>query len=113
MDNLQLARNVAHEDEAEPKKINPIEDADADADTQEEVALSPREGVISIPPTPDLIHRSSTALSMISTRSPDRNSMQYGDIDVPTKIVEVDDSEIALNGHGHEDDGMLPRSQTT
>ncbi|KAF8435539.1 AEX-3 domain-containing protein [Terfezia claveryi] len=113
VDNLQLARNVAHEDEAEPKKTAVIEDADTETDTQDEVLLSPREGVVSIPPTPDLIHRSSTALSMISTRSPDRNSMQYGDLDVPTKIVEVDDTDIALSGHGHEDDGMLPRSQTT
>ena len=113
VDNLQLARNAAHEDDRENDQKRGTVIEDADAEDGQEVLLSPREGVTSIPPTPDLIHRSSTALSMISTRSPDRNSMQYGDIDVPTKIVEVDDTEIALNGHGQEDEGMYPRSQTT
>ena len=45
----------------------------------------------SVPPTPDLTHRSSTAMSMTSTLTPDRHSLGYPDIDVPTKIVEDED----------------------
>lgn len=51
----------------------------------------------SIPPTPDLIHRASTAMSMASTLSPERHSMQYHDIDIPTRIVEAEDSESVHN----------------
>ncbi|KAL7271829.1 hypothetical protein RUND412_005390 [Rhizina undulata] len=71
-------------------------------DGNDDALLSPRESRSSIPPTPDLTHRSSTAMSMASTNSPDRQSMQYHDVDVPTKIVEVDDVEsatAALNSH--------------
>ncbi|KAI5806690.1 AEX-3 domain-containing protein [Peziza echinospora] len=108
VDNLQLARNVAHEDEREPEPKTSKRGSRTvleEVDTDDTVLLSPRDGVMSMPPTPDLIHRSSTALSMISTRSPDRNSMQYGDIDVPTRIVEVDDTESALGTHDEEGHG--------
>jgi hypothetical protein len=51
----------------------------------------------SIPPTPDLSHRSSTSMSMASASTvPDRSSLQHRshDIpDVPTRIVEDDDVE--------------------
>ncbi|KAG0635033.1 DENN (AEX-3) domain-containing protein [Tuber brumale] len=63
--------------------------------------LSPNDALSSIPPTPDLVHhRSSTAMSMASTQSPERLSIQYQDIDVPTKIAEADDT--GLSG----DDGV-------
>lgn len=49
----------------------------------------------SIPPTPDLVHRSSTAMSIASstatTHVPDRSSLGYSSMDVPTKIVEHDE----------------------
>jgi hypothetical protein len=45
----------------------------------------------SVPPTPDLTHRASTAMSMNSTHTPDRYSIGYGDIDVPTRILEDED----------------------
>ncbi|KAI9893365.1 MAG: hypothetical protein M1814_006661 [Vezdaea aestivalis] len=60
----------------------------------------------SIPPTPDLVHRSSTAMSMASSSTaPDRGSAQYtaADVEVPTKIVEDDDEHAA-----EEDDGDEP-----
>ena len=114
VDNLQLARKSAHEDDRDTDRRVPdrssrrrtvTEEVDGES-MSENTSLSPRDGTTSIPPTPDLIHRSSTALSMISTRSPDRNSMQYGDIDVPTKIVEVDDTE--FSNHGLDDMSRLP-----
>ncbi|KAI9753400.1 MAG: hypothetical protein M4579_005172 [Chaenotheca gracillima] len=54
----------------------------------------------SIPPTPDLVHRSSTSMSYTSqSTTPDRQSQQYTDI--PTKIVEDDeDQESAVSEVG-------------
>jgi hypothetical protein len=53
----------------------------------------------SIPPTPDLVHRSSTSMSMASSSTtPERHSLSGSfkneEIDVPTKIVEDDDGEL-------------------
>ena len=53
----------------------------------------------SIPPTPDLIHRSSTSMSMTSSSTtPDRHSLQHmkhDDVpDVPMRIVEHDDESL-------------------
>lgn len=53
----------------------------------------------SVPPTPDLVHRSSTSMSMASSSTtPERNSLsgsyRHDDVDVPTKIVEDDDGEL-------------------
>ncbi len=56
------------------------------------------------PPTPDLVHRSSTSMSMNSqSTTPERHSQQYTDL--PTKIVEDDDeaeaaAETEMDGHG-------------
>jgi len=48
----------------------------------------------SIPPTPDLTHRSSTSMSIASaSTTPDRHSLQHSR-DVPTRIVEDDDEHI-------------------
>lgn len=64
----------------------------------------------SIPPTPDLVHRSSTSLSMASSSgtTPERHSGSFQQADVPTKIVE-DEGE-ALEGqdeHGDEHAGEV------
>jgi len=45
----------------------------------------------SVPPTPELSHRSSTAMSMTSALTPDRHSLGYNELDVPTRIVEAED----------------------
>jgi hypothetical protein len=62
----------------------------------DEDMLRPHRGS-SIPPTPDLSHRSSTSMSMASaSTTPDRSSLQHRmhDIpDVPTRIIEHDDDE--------------------
>ncbi|KAH0545553.1 hypothetical protein FGG08_000384 [Glutinoglossum americanum] len=64
--------------------------------------LNPRDNS-SIPPTPDLVHRSSTSMSMASaSTSPDRHSQQYSDVDVPTKIVEDDDEQHEAVDETHE-----------
>lgn len=60
--------------------------------------LHPNGLASSIPPTPDLVHnRSSTSMSISSaTTTPERSSQQYNSgTDVPTKIVEDDDEELA------------------
>jgi hypothetical protein len=52
----------------------------------------------SIPPTPDLIHRSSTSMSISSsTTTPERSSlnMYHNSTDIPTRIVEDEDEELA------------------
>ncbi|KAJ4296755.1 hypothetical protein N0V90_006803 [Kalmusia sp. IMI 367209] len=58
----------------------------------------------SIPPTPDLTHRSSTSMSMASaSTTPDRHSLQHrlhDDVpDVPTRIVEQDDEQLDADIH--------------
>ena len=67
----------------------------------------------SIPPTPDLSHRSSTSMSMASaSTTPDRSSLQHRshDIpDVPTRILEDDDDVVDGNSDLHAD--MVPVSK--
>lgn len=57
--------------------------------------LQPSGRTSTIPPTPDLIHRSSTSMSIASTTTtPERSSQQYNiGTDIPTKIVEDSDEE--------------------
>ena len=62
--------------------------------------LTPHDRVNSLPPTPDLTHRASTAMSMASmtstaTLTPERGSLTpyHPDIDVPTRIMEAEDVE--------------------
>ncbi|PVI03833.1 hypothetical protein DM02DRAFT_219782 [Periconia macrospinosa] len=67
----------------------------------------------SIPPTPDLTHRSSTSMSMASqSTTPDRHSLQHRSLDdvpdVPTRIVE-DDEEDGLDDSAIQND--LPVSK--
>lgn len=55
----------------------------------------------SVSSTPELTHRSSTAMSMSSTLTPGRDSLGvYGDVGVPTKIHESDD--VSENGEERE-----------
>lgn len=61
----------------------------------------------SIPPTPDLTHRSSTSMSITSaSTTPDRHSLQHrlhDDVpDVPTRIMEHDDESFSEDLH-HSD----------
>ena len=52
------------------------------------------------PPTPDLVHRSSTSMSINSqSTTPERHSQQFTDL--PTKIVEDDDEQ--EHEHEHEE----------
>lgn len=54
--------------------------------------LHPEHRHSSVPPTPDLSHRSSTAMSIVSSSTvPERTSQQFISNDIPTKIVEHDD----------------------
>lgn len=74
--------------------------------------LRPHRGS-SIPPTPDLTHRSSTSMSYTSaSTTPDRTSLQHRpheDIpDVPTRIVEHDDEDME-DDNLHND--MVPVSK--
>ena len=64
--------------------------------------LHPRNPNSSIPPTPDLVYRSSTAMSINSnSTTPDRQSQQYAD--VPAKIVEHDDEHIERISEAEEE----------
>jgi hypothetical protein len=68
------------------------------SDAGDDSLLQPNGRASSIPPTPDLVHnRSSTSMSVSSaTTTPERSSQQYNiGTDVPTKIVEDDDEELA------------------
>jgi len=106
---LHLAQVAAHEhpNSDSEQEEEEEEDRESTSGTHEREIhddaslLSPNDALSSIPPTPDLVHhRSSTAMSMASTQSPERLSIQYQDLDVPTKIAEADDT--GLSG----DDGM-------
>lgn len=67
----------------------------------------------SIPPTPDLSHRSSTSMSMASaSTTPDRHSLNHRTNDVPvvpTRIVEDDDD--TLEGNSDLSADMVPVSK--
>ncbi len=70
----------------------PSESGDPDG---ERGLLTPHGASSPYPPTPDLVHRSSTSMSLVSqSTTPDRQSQQYTDL--PTKIVEDDDEADAL-----------------
>jgi hypothetical protein len=77
----------------------------------EDSMLRPGRGP-SIPPTPDLSHRSSTSMSMASaSTTPDRTSLQHRSHDipvVPTRIIE-DEDDVDGNSDLHPD--MMPVSK--
>lgn len=70
--------------------------------------LRPQSGS-SYPPTPDLVHRSSTSMSINSqSTTPERHSQQF--VDLPTKIVEHDDEDQDQDPHGPEPDETEPNT---
>lgn len=91
------AAAAAEDDEDDDDTITPHHRRQ---DSQDSALLSP-DGRSSVPPTPELSHRASTALSMASTATPERSSMGYSDIDVPTKIVEAEDGDEAHEEAAH------------
>ncbi|KAI9794341.1 MAG: hypothetical protein M1816_005410 [Peltula sp. TS41687] len=67
--------------------------------------LRPTSGNSTYPPTPDLVHRSSTSMSINSqSTTPERHSQQYV-VDLPTKIIEDDDEGEQEQGHDTAVDG--------
>jgi hypothetical protein len=84
------------------------------SDMGDDSMLHPSGRASSIPPTPDLVHnRSSTSMSIASsTTTPERSSQQYtiGN-DIPTKIVEDSDEELAGRSdvEGPQDTGLVSK----
>lgn len=74
------------------------------SETGDDSTLQPSRRGSSIPPTPDLIHRSSTSMSVSSSATtPERSSQQYNiGTDIPTKIVEDSDEEIEERSEAEE-----------
>ncbi|KAF2638014.1 hypothetical protein P280DRAFT_88035 [Massarina eburnea CBS 473.64] len=96
VEGLQLAQQADDDDNLSERRrsVGPAASSQG-SDYGDEDMLRPGRGS-SIPPTPDLTHRSSTAMSMASSSTtPDRHSLQHrllDDIpDVPTRIVEHDE----------------------
>lgn len=75
--------------------------------------LSPRGRDSSIPPTPDLEHRSSTSMSMISSNTSttgERTSQQYFQQDTArTKIVDGDEEHERSSEAGHSDNSPVTK----
>lgn len=113
VEGLQLAQQADTEDDVQSERrgsVGLMSSVDGRAqstqgsDYGDEDMLRPGRGS-SIPPTPDLTHRSSTSMSMASaSTTPDRHSLQHRPLedipDVPTRIVEHDDE--------HLEDDMQP-----
>ncbi|KAI9809170.1 MAG: hypothetical protein M1825_002461 [Sarcosagium campestre] len=103
VEGLQLAHEADNEDDMDrcDSKMALTDDGheqgDSDAgEVDRDSNLLNPDGNSPCPPTPDLVHRSSTSMSMASqSTTPDRPSQQYADI--PTKIVE-DEGEQAHDG---------------
>ncbi|KAF2735506.1 hypothetical protein EJ04DRAFT_511752 [Polyplosphaeria fusca] len=108
VEGLQLAQQAETEDEGQSERRSSVghqSSADGRAlSTQgseygdDDMSLRPGRNS-SIPPTPDLTHRSSTSMSMASaSTTPDRHSLQHRpheDIpEVPTRIAEQDDEHL-------------------
>jgi uncharacterized protein YhaN len=99
VEGLHMAQAAAAQEEDAIRSGSDCDDDDDDDDRDDSTRrrrsstidstsmLSPN----SVPPTPDLTYRSSTALSMSSMLTPERGSLTYGELDVPTKIVEAED----------------------
>ncbi|PSN59789.1 hypothetical protein BS50DRAFT_507729 [Corynespora cassiicola Philippines] len=107
VEGLQLAQQADTEDDSHSERrtsVGHLSSVDGRAqstqgsDYGDEDMLRPHRGS-SIPPTPDLTHRSSTSMSMTSaSTTPDRHSLQHrphDDVpDVPTRIIEHDDEHL-------------------
>ena len=109
VEGLQLAQQADNEDDIRSEHSRSDRRTSAVPSTQgsdygdDESMLRPGRGS-SIPPTPDLSHRSSTSMSMASaSTTPDRHSLQHrlhDDIpDVPTRILEQDDEQLDADLH--------------
>ncbi|KAF2869911.1 AEX-3 domain-containing protein [Massariosphaeria phaeospora] len=118
VEGLQLAQQADTEDDSQSERrasvglsSNGRAQSTQGSDYGDDDMLRPGRGS-SIPPTPDLTHRSSTSMSMASaSTTPDRHSLQHrphDDIpDVPTRIMEHDDEQ--LEDELHAD--MVPVSK--
>lgn len=119
VEGLQLAQRADTEDEERNDRRSSLGQLSSNGRAQstigseygDEDMLRPGRGS-SIPPTPDLSHRSSTSMSMASaSTTPDRSSLQHRthDIpDVPTRIIE-DEDDVDGNSDLHAD--MVPVSK--
>ncbi|KAF2691023.1 hypothetical protein K458DRAFT_426408 [Lentithecium fluviatile CBS 122367] len=108
VEGLQLAQQADTEDEGHSERrlsasVDGRTQSTQGSDYGDEDMLRPGRGS-SIPPTPDLTHRSSTSMSMASaSTTPDRHSLSqrpHDDIpDVPTRILEHDEEHLEDDMH--------------
>ncbi|KAF2706805.1 DENN domain-containing protein [Pleomassaria siparia CBS 279.74] len=122
VEGLQLAQQADSEDDSRSERrvslgqrssIDGRDQSTQGSDYGDDDMLRPGRGS-SIPPTPDLSHRSSTSMSMASlSTTPDRHSLQHRLHDdvphVPTRIVEHDDEQLEDDLHAD----MVPVSKFT
>jgi hypothetical protein len=120
VEGLQLAQRADTEDDSHSDRrssVGQMSSAGGRAQStigseygDEDNMLRPNRGS-SIPPTPDLSHRSSTSMSMASaSTTPDRHSLQHRSHDipvVPTRIIEDDDDVDGNDVHAD----MIPVSK--
>ncbi|KAL1599750.1 hypothetical protein SLS60_007554 [Paraconiothyrium brasiliense] len=96
VEGLALAQQADTEDDSRSERRSSAVPSTQGSDYGEEDSMLRPGRHSSIPPTPDLTHRSSTSMSMASaSTTPDRHSLQHrlhDDVpDVPMRIVEQDD----------------------
>lgn len=106
VEGLQLAQQADTEDDSRSERRSSAVPSTQGSDYGEDDSMLRPGRHSSIPPTPDLSHRSSTSMSMASaSTTPDRHSLQHrlhDDVpDVPTRIIEQDDE--SLDGDMHHD----------
>ncbi|KAF2447830.1 hypothetical protein P171DRAFT_232742 [Karstenula rhodostoma CBS 690.94] len=99
VEGLQLAQQADTEDDFRSERRSSTVPSTQGSDYGEEDSMLRPGRHSSIPPTPDLTHRSSTSMSMASaSTTPDRHSLQHrlhDDVpDVPMRIVEQDDESL-------------------
>ncbi|KAI1816626.1 AEX-3 domain protein [Poronia punctata] len=112
VEGLQLAHDAESERSRPSRRNSPhsaarsedrSDHSTANSEVGEESLLHPSGRYSSIPPTPDLVpNRSSTSMSYASTMTtPERSSLQYNVAnDIPTKIVEDDEDDLADRSEG-------------
>lgn len=113
VEGLHLAQDAENEEEAAKNETHlapsnsGAREEGSEAGESESSYLNAENRVSSIPPTPDLVHRSSTSMSMVSTSTiAERSSQQYNPGEIPTKIVEDEDE------HLHEMEGFVDPNET-
>ncbi|KUL82730.1 hypothetical protein ZTR_11094 [Talaromyces verruculosus] len=113
VEGLHLAQDAENEEEATKNETHlapansGAREEGSEAGESESGYLNADNRVSSIPPTPDLVHRSSTSMSMVSTSTiAERSSQQYNPGEIPTKIVEDEDE------HLHETEGFVDSNET-